>query len=75
MSVLQPLQERPLLLLEVPVAENLRLIQLIPRFYDVSEGKILIDGVDVRDYRLSKLRDKIGFITAKSAAIYWNDCR
>ncbi len=35
------------------------LIQLIPRFYDVSEGKILIDGVDVRDYRLSKLRDKI----------------
>ncbi len=41
------------------------LIQLIPRFYDVSEGKILVDGVDVRDYRLSKLRDKIGFIPAK----------
>ncbi|HBA0697144.1 TPA: multidrug efflux ABC transporter subunit EfrA, partial [Enterococcus faecium] len=33
---------------------------------DVSEGKILIDGVDVRDYRLSKLRDKIGFIPQKA---------
>lgn len=42
------------------------LIQLIPRFYDVSDGKILIDGVDVRDYRLSKLRDKIGFIPQKA---------
>nr|WP_242590608.1 multidrug efflux ABC transporter subunit EfrA [Enterococcus sp. MSG2901] len=42
------------------------LIQLIPRFYDVSEGKILIDGVDVRDYRLSTLRDKIGFIPQKA---------
>ena len=42
------------------------MIQLIPRFYDVSEGKILIDGVDVRDYRLSKLRDKIGFIPQKA---------
>lgn len=42
------------------------LIQLIPRFYDVSDGEILIDGVDVRDYRLSKLRDKIGFITQKA---------
>ncbi|MEY8444950.1 multidrug efflux ABC transporter subunit EfrA [Enterococcus ratti] len=42
------------------------LIQLIPRFYDVSEGEILIDGVDVRKYRLSKLRDKIGFIPQKA---------
>lgn len=42
------------------------MIQLIPRFYDVSEGKILVDGVDVRDYRLSKLRDKIGFIPQKA---------
>lgn len=42
------------------------LIQLIPRFYDVSEGEILIDGVDVRDYRLSKLRQKIGFIPQKA---------
>jgi ATP-binding cassette subfamily B multidrug efflux pump len=42
------------------------LIQLIPRFYDVSEGEILIDGVDVRHYRLSKLRNKIGFIPQKA---------
>lgn len=42
------------------------LIQLIPRFYDVSDGEILIDGVDVRNYRLSKLRDKIGFIPQKA---------
>lgn len=42
------------------------LIQLIPRFYDVSDGEILIDGVDVRDYRLSILRDKIGFIPQKA---------
>ncbi|MBF8807572.1 MAG: multidrug efflux ABC transporter subunit EfrA [Enterococcus lacertideformus] len=42
------------------------LIQLIPRFYDVSEGEIFIDGVDVRAYRLSKLRDKIGFIPQKA---------
>lgn len=42
------------------------LIQLIPRFYDVSEGEVLIDGVDVRDYRLSTLRDKIGFIPQKA---------
>lgn len=42
------------------------LIQLIPRFYDVSRGSILIDGVDVRDYDLSALRDKIGYIPQKA---------
>lgn len=42
------------------------LIQLIPRFYDVTKGKILIDGVDVRDYKLSYLREKIGFIPQKA---------
>ncbi len=42
------------------------LIQLIPRFYDVSDGEILIDGVDVRDYKLSSLRNKIGFIPQKA---------
>lgn len=42
------------------------LIQLIPRFYDVSDGQILIDGVDVRDYKLSSLRNKIGFIPQKA---------
>ena len=42
------------------------LIQLIPRFYDVSEGEILIDGVNVKDYQLSALRDKIGYIPQKA---------
>jgi ATP-binding cassette subfamily B multidrug efflux pump len=42
------------------------LIQLIPRFYDVSDGQILIDGEDVRKYRLSALRQKIGFIPQKA---------
>lgn len=42
------------------------LIQLIPRFYDVTKGRILIDGVDVRDYQLRALRNKIGFIPQKA---------
>jgi len=42
------------------------LIQLIPRFYDVSEGQVLVDGVDVRDYKLSALRQKIGYIPQKA---------
>ncbi|MDR0286109.1 MAG: ABC transporter ATP-binding protein/permease [Clostridiales bacterium] len=36
------------------------LISLIPRFYDVREGKVLLDGIDVRDYDLTTLRSKIG---------------
>lgn len=42
------------------------LIQLIPRFYDVSEGEILIDGVNVKEYKLSALRNKIGYILQKA---------
>lgn len=42
------------------------LIQLIPRFYDVTQGQILIDGVDVREYKLSALRQKIGYIPQKA---------
>ena len=42
------------------------LVQLIPRFYDVTLGKIRVDGVDVRDYRLKSLRQKIGFIPQKA---------
>lgn len=41
------------------------LVQLIPRFYDVTLGKILVDGVDVREYNLKALRQKIGFIPQK----------
>lgn len=42
------------------------LIQLIPRFYDVTRGNILIDGVDVREYDLAALRQKIGYIPQKA---------
>lgn len=42
------------------------LVQLIPRFYDVTLGKILVDGIDVRDYQLKALRQKIGFIPQKA---------
>lgn len=42
------------------------LVNLIPRFYDVSNGKILINGVDIRDYDIKELRNKIGFIPQKA---------
>lgn len=41
------------------------LINLIPRFFDVTGGKILIDGVDIRKVELEKLRDKIGYVPQK----------
>jgi ABC-type multidrug transport system fused ATPase/permease subunit len=37
-------------------------VSLIPRFYDPAAGRILVDGVDVRDYKLQSLRDRIGFV-------------
>jgi ATP-binding cassette subfamily B multidrug efflux pump len=42
------------------------LINLIPRFYDISGGSILIDGVDVREYSQESLRSKIGFVPQKA---------
>ncbi len=42
------------------------LINLIPRFYDATEGNVLIDGVDVRDYPLTELRDKVAVALQKS---------
>ena len=42
------------------------LIQLIPRFFDVTRGNIMIDGIDVRDYQLAALRQKIGYIPQKA---------
>ena len=41
-------------------------VNLIPRFYDASEGQVLVDGVDVRDYRLQDLRDRIGYVPQKA---------
>ena len=42
------------------------LVNLIPRFYDVTEGQVLVDGVDVRDYRIRDLRDGIGMVLQKN---------
>lgn len=42
------------------------LINLIPRFYDVTDGEILIDGVNIRDMKLSYLHDKLGYIPQKA---------
>ena len=42
------------------------LVNLIPRFYDVTEGAVLVDGVDVREYNQTALRDKIAIALQKS---------
>ena len=42
------------------------LINLVPRFYDATQGEVLVDGVDVRDYTLKALRDKIGYVPQQS---------
>lgn len=42
------------------------LINLIPRFYDVTEGVLKVDGVDVRDFKQSALRDRIGYVPQKA---------
>ncbi|MCR5134602.1 MAG: ABC transporter ATP-binding protein/permease, partial [Clostridiales bacterium] len=42
------------------------LVNLIPRFYDATEGTVEVDGVDVRDYTLKTLRGKISFVTQKN---------
>ena len=47
------------------------LVNLIPRFYEVSEGGIFIDGLDIRDVKLSSLRSLIGMVTQQS--ILFND--
>lgn len=39
------------------------LMKLIPRFYDVTDGSILIDGVDIREYNIHSLRNKIGIVS------------
>jgi ATP-binding cassette subfamily B protein len=48
------------------------LINLIPRFYDVTEGKVLVDGIDVRDVTQHDLRDKIGYVSQKAVLFSGN---
>lgn len=42
------------------------LVNLIPRFYDIKSGEILVDGIPVQDYDLHALRDKIGYVAQKA---------
>jgi subfamily B ATP-binding cassette protein MsbA len=47
------------------------LMNLLPRFYDVTEGQILIDGVDIREITLKSLRDQVGLVTQET--VLFND--
>lgn len=42
------------------------LVQMIPRLYDVDEGEVLVDGVNVKDYSLKNLRDGVGMVSQKN---------
>lgn len=42
------------------------LINLVPRFYDVTDGEILVDGVNVKDYKLNVLHNKLGYVSQKA---------
>ena len=42
------------------------LINLVPRFYDATEGQVLVDGVDVKEYKHRNLHDKIGYVSQKA---------
>lgn len=42
------------------------LVHLIPRFYDVTKGEVLVDGINVKDYKLTELRDKIAVVLQKA---------
>lgn len=46
------------------------LINLVPRFYDATSGEILVDGVDVKDYKLEKLYDKLGYVSQKAVMFH-----
>ncbi|WP_443724806.1 ABC transporter ATP-binding protein [Ruminococcus bicirculans (ex Wegman et al. 2014)] len=42
------------------------LISLIPRFYDATKGEVLVDGINVKDYKFDTLYDKLGYVTQKA---------
>lgn len=42
------------------------LVNLIPRFYDVTEGEVLVDGINVKDYRTENLRNKLGYVSQRA---------
>lgn len=50
------------------------LVNLVPRFYDATEGEVLVDGVNVKDYKLEDLHNKIGYVPQK-AVLFSGDIR
>ena len=46
------------------------IVNLLPRFYDASEGQVLVDGVDVKEYREKSLNDKLGYVPQKSLLFF-----
>lgn len=48
------------------------LISLIPRFYDATEGEVLVDGVNVKNYKFDTLYDKLGYVTQKAVLFAGN---
>lgn len=48
-------------------------VNLLPRFYDVTGGELLIDGINVKDVSQKQLRDIIGFVPTKRNIIFWNN--
>ena len=51
------------------------LFNLIARFYDVTSGRVTIDGYDVRDLKLSSLRDQLGLGSARRRSLSRHHCR
>ena len=49
-----------------PGSGKTSVVNLIPRFYDVTEGQVMVDGMDVREYKITDLRDKIGIVPQKA---------
>lgn len=50
-------------------------VNLIPRFYDVVEGEVRVEGVNVRDYRLEQPAQQNRHCAAEGGAVHWDDCR
>ena len=54
------------------VLERPRYVLWISRFYDVKGGKITLDGVDIREYKVKSLRQCIGLVQQDVYHFYWN---
>ena len=65
------LSSQKILIMGLPGAGKTTLVDLLPRFYDPSEGAVLIDGIDTRDLKAHDLRSKLGIVTQE--AILFND--